>query len=157
MAALTVTSGKEVGRRDTDAGGRGRQFPLGLLDVRTPLQQLDRRSRRSRGRHGGDQVRLGEFLHHVLRVFADQHGERVLRGPDLRFDRGDLALQRGQLAACERHVELVGDAPLIADVDDPQRLAQHVARVVQYSGADLESPQVHIGRTTLPITEVSTS
>ena len=55
-----------------------------------------------------------------------------------------LGLERRQLARRQRHVQLVGDAALVADVHDAQRFAQYGDRLVQYRGAHLQSAQVDV-------------
>ena len=50
-----------------------------------------------------------------------------------------------EFARRKRDIQLVGDPALIADRHDAQRLAQHVARLVQDGHRDLEPAQIDVG------------
>ena len=100
---------EQLRNRNADARGGPRDATLGLRDVRTSPQQIDRPAGWNPPRQGRNGAGLRQLLGEIFGVRPQQNRDGVTARVDLRFERRHLGLECRQLPSGQRDVQFAGD------------------------------------------------
>jgi hypothetical protein len=88
---------------------------------------------------------LRQLVTEIFGKFSNQNGDHVARRVDLGDQRRDLRLQLRQFALRQRDVQLVGDAAIVALLDEVDVFLRHLDILAQHRELHLQRAQIEIG------------